>query len=184
MKQYSDYSIPTRPAEKQQQQQIFSYHQGFHQPQFMRQHSHYPMYPTNSASYNPAWLGSPVSGSPVRAFDNYPAFSGSGKYPAVPIKDQSNYPTGSVPGTFQEHYPAVPVKPIPQFPGTAQDNSPVRPMHPGGVGGNGFAATLPGVVAGSPGNGSPQVEESEPDNSSPGFVPNTSDVDQPAAILF
>ena len=47
---YKSYSIPMKPAEKQQQN-IFSY-QGFNRP--MMSHSHYPMYPTASGSYQPS----------------------------------------------------------------------------------------------------------------------------------
>ena len=55
MNKYSDYSIPMRPAEKMPQQKTFSYQQMFQQPmRSQAHHSHYPMYPTTSGSYNPS----------------------------------------------------------------------------------------------------------------------------------
>ena len=133
IKQYSDYSIPMRPAEKQQLQRTFPYHQGFHQPMMSQaHHSHYPMYPTTSGSYHPSGFG-----GPVRIFRGNGAAvplpgqaSPPGVMPTVPVPGVGPKPIPQAPGNAPDYYPSSPARPIPQVPGNAPDYYPGTPARP------------------------------------------------------
>ena len=122
-----------RPAEKQQLQRTFPYHQGFHQPMMSQaHHSHYPMYPTTSGSYHPSGFG-----GPVRIFRGNGAAvplpgqaSPPGVMPTVPVPGVGPKPIPQAPGNFPDNYPGAPAKPIPQVPGGHPGQYPAVPARP------------------------------------------------------
>ena len=162
MKQYSDYSIPMRPAHKQQQQ-TFSFRQGFHQPTMSQaHHSHYPVYPTTSGSYQPSGFMAPGR-----------IFRGNGL--AIPLPGQASppgvLPTVPVPGVSPKPIPqapgSAPARPIPQVPGNAPDYYPGTPAKP-----------IPQVPVGHPGQY--PVVPARPIPQAPGSYPSNYPVGVPA----
>merc|ERR1719245_3003465 len=126
---YKSYSIPMRPVEKQQQN-TFPY-QGFNRP--MMTHSHYPVYPTASGSYNPSGFMAPgriFRGNGV-AVTLPGQVSPPGVMPTVPVPGTPVKPIPQAPGNVPDNYPGSPAQPIPQAPdGSHPGNYPVVPARP------------------------------------------------------